>query len=104
MVLRRIEPISLAKIYGVLGALYGLLVGLPMACFMSMMGSAMDQYGGGGGMMGGIGIAAVILYPIMGAVFGFIGGLIGAFVYNFAAERVGGVEMEFDEEIAGDIL
>ena len=38
MVLTRIEPMSLAKVYAVLGALYGLLVGLPIACFMSMMG------------------------------------------------------------------
>lgn len=96
MVLTRIEPVSLAKIYAVLGGLYGLLVGLPMACFMSMMGSAMNQYGDGGGVMGGVGILAVILYPIMGALFGFIGGFVSALIYNFAADRVGGVEMDFD--------
>ena len=106
MVLSRIEPVSLGKIYALLGALYGLLVGLPMACFLSMMGSALSTYGdGAGGMMGGVGILAVVLYPLMGAVFGFIGGLVSALVYNLAAGWVGGVEMTFEEEFeTGDLL
>jgi len=104
MVLTRIEPMSLAKVYAVLGALYGLLVGLPIACFMSMMGSAIEQYGGSGGGMGGVGLAAIIIYPIMGAIGGFIGGIITAFVYNLVAGWVGGVEMEFDGMDGGDIL
>ncbi|MDX1438744.1 MAG: hypothetical protein R3284_02470 [Rubricoccaceae bacterium] len=104
MVLTRIEPMSMAKVYAVLGALYGLLIGLPFACFASMVGSQLSQFGDGGGAAGGIGILALIMYPIFGAIGGFIGGLISAFVYNLVAGWVGGIEMEFDGMGGGDIL
>lgn len=104
MVLTRIEPMSMAKIYAVLGALYGLLIGIPFACVASMVGSQLSQFGDGGAAAGGIGLAAIIIYPIGGAVGGFIGGLISAFVYNLVAGWVGGVEMEFDGMDGGDIL
>ncbi len=71
---------------------------------MSMMGSAISQYGGNGGGMGGVGLAAIIIYPIMGAIGGFIGGFITGFVYNLVAGWVGGIEMEFDGMDGGDIL
>ena len=105
MVLTRIEPMSMGKVYAVLGALYGLLLGIPWACAASMMGSAISQYGGSGGAgMAGVGVAAIIIGPIMGAIGGFIGGIITAFVYNLVAGWVGGVEMEFDGMDGGDIL
>ena len=40
----------------------------------------------------------LILYPIMG----FIGGIIGAAIYNLAARFVGGIEMTLDGEILPD--
>ncbi len=39
-------------------------------------------------------IIMIILYPLMG----FIGGIIGAFVYNFAARLIGGLEVTLDVE------
>lgn len=104
MVLTRIEPMSMAKIYAVIGALYGLLIGVPFACMAAMIGSQLSQYGDGGAAAGSIGFAAIIIYPIGGAIGGFIGGLISAFVYNLVAGWVGGIEMEFDGMEMGDIL
>ena len=46
------------------------------------------------------GIAAILILTIAAgvggnaAIFGFIGGLIGAFVYNVAAKFTGGLEVE----------
>ena len=55
--------------------------------------------------MGGVGLAAIIIYPIIGAIGGFIGGIITGFVYNLVAGWVGGIEMEFDGVIdGGEIL
>ncbi len=90
MILRRIEPMSLAKVYAVIYAVIGLLFGLPMACFGAMMGSMV------GNGDGGIGLASIIVFPLVAAIGGFIGGLLTAFVYNLVADRVGGVELEFD--------
>jgi hypothetical protein len=48
----------------------------------------------GGGMVMGMGLAAVVLLPILYGVFGFIGGVISAFFFNLAAKYVGGLELE----------
>ena len=101
MVLTHIEPISLAKVYAVVYGLMGLLIGLPAGCFFALVGSQVSD----AGPLAGVGFAAVIIYPIMFAIMGFIGGLIFAFIYNLVAGWVGGVEVEFDGMMAhGDIL
>ena len=51
--------------------------------------------------MAGMGIAAVIVMPIIYGVLGFIGGIISAAMYNLIAGFVGGIEMEFDSPDAG---
>ena len=50
---------------------------------------------GDGGAIGGIvvAIAMIIVYPIMG----FIGGVISAALYNFAANIVGGFEITLNQ-------
>jgi hypothetical protein len=60
MVLTRIEPISLAKVSAVVYAFIGLLVGLPMGCFFSMVGSQVE----GGGFMTGIGLSSLIVLAL----------------------------------------
>ncbi len=104
MVLTRIEPMSMAKIYAVIGAFYGLLIGVPFACIASMVGSQLSQFSDGGAAVGGLGLAAIIIYPIGGALCGFIGGLIGALIYNLVAGWVGGIEIEFEGMESGEIL
>lgn len=98
MILRRIEPMSLAKVYAVIYAVIGLLFGLPMACLSAMMGSMVgsSDYGDAGAAFGGFGLASIIVIPLFAAVAGFIGGLVTAFIYNLVADRVGGVELEFE--------
>lgn len=92
-VLRRIEPVSLAKVYAAVYAIIMLIIALPAGCVVLIGGAASD----GGGMFAGLGLFLIVLYPIFGAIAGFIGGLITGFVYNFVADRVGGVEVEFDD-------
>ncbi|HYE94945.1 MAG TPA: hypothetical protein VD962_01950 [Rubricoccaceae bacterium] len=110
MVIRRIEPISLAKVTAVLYGFFGLLFALPMACFSSMMGSMMDSmdssgYGdAGSAAFTGFGIASIIVFPIMFAIGGFIGGLLYAFLYNLVAGWVGGIEVDVDGLDTGNIL
>jgi hypothetical protein len=35
-------------------------------------------------------------YPVFGTVFGWLGGLVGAFLYNLVARAVGGLELELE--------
>lgn len=107
MVITRVEPMSVAKIFAVLYAVFALLFALPMGCFGAMMGSAMSDASGAPnpfGALGGFGIASMIMFPLMGAVAGFIGGLIYGFLYNLVAGWVGGIEVEVDSEGERSIL
>ena len=100
-VLRRIEPVSLAKIYAVVTGALMLVFALPAGCVMLIAGGAAGESAGFGA---GLGLAVVLLYPIFGVVFGFIAGWLYGFVYNLVADRIGGVEIELDEPLGASIL
>ena len=42
------------------------------------------------------GVASIVIFPILFAVFGAIGGGLGAVIYNVAARFVGGIEVEVE--------
>jgi len=92
MVIERVGPLSVGKLLGCLYALLGLIIGGFISLF-ALAGAAI-----GGGMQGAsaalFGVGAVILLPILYGVFGFIGGIIGAALYNLVASLVGGIEIE----------
>lgn len=98
---RRIEPVSLAKIYAVITGALMLLFAVPAGCVLAIAGGTVDELGGIGA---GVGIMMMIMYPIMGVVMGFIMGWLYGFIYNLVADRVGGVEIELDGIAEPDIL
>ena len=91
--IRRIEPVSLAKIYAVITGALLLLFSVPAGCFLLVLGGTTNEFGA---MGAGIGLAMMVIYPIMGVVMGFIVGWLYGFIYNLVADRVGGVEVELD--------
>jgi hypothetical protein len=92
MVVRRVGPLSVAKISGVLYAIFGLIGGAFISLF-SVVGSAFAPDNAGlPGMLFGIG--AIILLPIVYGLLGFIFSLIGAALYNLIAGWVGGIELD----------
>ncbi|MEM9353250.1 MAG: hypothetical protein AAGA92_09570 [Planctomycetota bacterium] len=97
MVLKRIDPFSCGQVLGVLYAAFGLVFG-GFFSLVAVLGAAAQQ-DGGPGAAGGIimGVAAVVIMPVMYGVMGFLGGLIGAFLYNLAAGFIGGVRVEFEQ-------
>jgi len=72
----------LALLYGVIGGIFA-----PFALLGGIFGE--------GGMLAGIIVAVVliVMYPIMG----FIGGVISAAIYNFAAGLIGGIEITLEQ-------
>jgi hypothetical protein len=93
-VLRRIGPLSLAKIAGLLYALGGLIGGAFISLF-ALAGAASSNFGASWVSFGpAFGVAAIILLPLLYGVMGFIGGLIGAAVFNVLVDVVGGIELE----------
>ncbi|HZM62010.1 MAG TPA: hypothetical protein VFB85_19505 [Vicinamibacterales bacterium] len=92
MVIKRVGPVSCAKIAGVLYAIIGLIVG-GIASLIAMVGFAASgsESSGFGAFMG---VGSIIFFPILYACFGFVGTLIMAALYNVVAGMVGGVELE----------
>ncbi|HWS72663.1 MAG TPA: hypothetical protein VN605_11140 [Thermoanaerobaculia bacterium] len=92
MIIKRIAPMSLAKVSAVLYALLGLIFG---ACIslISMAGSAFaPKEAAGFGMLFGVG--AIIALPIFYGILGFVFSLISAALYNLVAGWVGGIEID----------
>jgi hypothetical protein len=92
MVIKRVSPLSLAKVSGVLYAGMGLIFGAIISV-VSLVGGAFMPRGAGFGS-GLFGVAAVVALPIFYGGIGFIFSLIAAVLYNLVASWVGGVEIE----------
>lgn len=75
----------------VLGTLYGILslIVMPFFLLAALLG---NKSGGAASVALGIGLA--LLMPVIYAVAGFLGGLIGAALYNLIAKWTGGLEFE----------
>lgn len=83
--IQRIAPLQLGKLLAVIYALFS-VVFIPFI----MLSAFMSPEGSGPGILFAIGM------PILYIVLGFIGGIIGAFIYNLSAKWVGGVEIEIE--------
>lgn len=82
----RIEPGQLALMSGAGYAIFGLIFGLIFFGIASVMPAA-RQFGGMAPAL------LIIVFPIMYGIFGYIGGLISAAIYNILAGIVGGIKV-----------
>jgi len=100
--IKKLGVLSVAKIYAVMMLIIALIFSIPYGLFIiifsltgaSNMGGNNALALGGGGVVAGI--LVMIGFPIMYAIFGFVGGIIGALIYNVLAGIVGGVEIEVE--------
>ena len=95
MVIKRVGPLSLAKIAAILYAVVGIIAGLIVSA-ISMAGVFGAGTPRGAGIAAFVGGGAIIVFPILYGVLGSIGALIMAGLYNLAAGIMGGVEMEVE--------
>jgi len=102
MLIKRVGPVSLGKILGIIYAFFGFVAGLFFSFFVlmgSILGSAIeDSPEPLVGMIFGVG--AVFAFPIFYGLLGFLGGIITAGIYNFVSRWVGGIDVEFEEKPA----
>ena len=94
MIVKRVAPMSFAKISGVLYALMGLCFGAFFS-LIGLAGAAVAPARNAGGLLPIVfGVGAIVVLPIFYGVIGFVFSLVGAALYNLVAGWVGGIEME----------
>ena len=93
MEIKRIRPKSFGKILAVTYAVFGFIGGLFFLVIAIGAQNGSDTTGAPPIIFG---LAAPIALPLLYGVFGFLTGVIGAWIYNVAAKRVGGIEIETD--------
>jgi hypothetical protein len=101
MTIRRFGVLSVAKMYGLLMFIFGLIIGVLYGLFFIIFGAAMSAVGGNQATMSGVssavvGIGMMIGIPLMYGVLGFVMGAIGALVYNGVSGIIGGVKFDLE--------
>ena len=84
--IKRIAPVQLGKMLAVVYALFSVIF-IPFM-FISFLAVPDGR---------GPGLIFCIIFPVLYIVIGFIGGIVGAFIYNLSASWIGGIEIEFEE-------
>ncbi len=93
MTIKRVGPLSCAKIAAALYAVMGLVGGIFLS--LAAMAGAFAGDDGPGGIMGAMfGVGAIVILPIFYACLGFVATLILASIYNALAAAVGGIEVD----------
>jgi hypothetical protein len=93
--LKAIDPVSLGKLMAIVNAIIGLIVGIIFALFASIFLAAIPTGVGVPYLLPfALGAFAVIAFPILFAIAGFIWGVVVAFLYNVVAKRFGGVKLD----------
>ena len=105
VIIKRIAPLSAAKIVGLIYA----LIGFPFALLVwvvslvgfnssGLSGSPFAPFSPGVVVAGGA--AAVLILPIVYGAFGFVMTLIGACIYNIVAGFAGGLSIEVQMDVS----
>ena len=89
--LRSVNPLQLGLFIACLYLLLGLITALLMGPLLTMMAASMHMP-----MPMSMGFGTIIFMTFFYAVFGFVGGIISAFMYNLVASLTGGVELTFE--------
>ena len=90
---KQVTRISLLQSAKVAAALY-FVMSLPFIAIMAVVASFAPR-----GAMG-MGMATLIIIPVMYALFGFLFSLLGGWIYNVVAGQIGGFEFT-TTEVAG---
>jgi hypothetical protein len=92
MKVKRIGPKSLGKVLGLTYAFFGFLGGLFFLLISLISQNGADATNAPPPIV--FGLIAPIAFLLLYGIFGFVGGVISAWIYNVAAKRIGGIEID----------
>lgn len=90
MKIKRISPLSLAKISGLLLAILGFFLGVLIATLTLVASLTQIK------IQGASGYFAIIVLPVVYGVLGFVLAFIQAWLFNIIAKKIGGLEIEVE--------
>lgn len=90
-ILTKIDVMSTAKIYAIMMAIFGLVMGIMLAIMNYFLPTATIEpevaYFP-------FGWSAIIIFPIMYGIMGFLTGALMAWLYNTLSAKIGGIKLE----------
>lgn len=89
MKIKRIGPMSLGRVASAIYAVLGLILGV----FFAVITLFSTQIPSPSWMFG---VGAVVIFPVLYGVMGFVFGFLVALLYNFIAKKVGGIELDVE--------
>jgi len=92
-IVKSVGVLSVAKIMGLIQGCIGLIF-VPFLLLIGLLGTFAGQQKNP--LAGLFSVGFALFMPIFYAVFGFIGGAVGALLYNLFASLVGGFEFELE--------
>ncbi|RME53346.1 hypothetical protein D6783_02185 [Candidatus Woesearchaeota archaeon] len=101
-ILRRVNPMSLAKYTTVFFALFGLVSAIFLIYLAASIGGSVEEGARALGegyttsILEDFNYSALIIMPVLGGVIGFLTGAIVGVVYNGLSFLFGGLEIELD--------
>jgi len=90
--IKQFGVLSVAKFCGVMGLVWGFVMGIFLAIGVGGMASAMGTQALGIGA----GIFGLVIMIIFGGIGGFISGAVVSFIYNIVLGAIGGIEMDLE--------
>ncbi len=98
IVVRRIGVISMARIMAIIYSMIGLIVGTVFS-LIAVTGEALGSPIGGSSRLieTMMGIGAIILFPILYGLIGFVAGVLTGAIYNLASRIIGGIVLEGEQ-------
>ncbi len=99
-IVKKVGPISLAKLQGVGGVILGLIMGILFTVVGGVASQFAEKATGSSASLGiaGFGAASIIIFPIMYGIIGFVSGLVSGWIYNVVAGWVGGIQIELQQK------
>lgn len=91
--IKKFGVMSLAKVMAALYMFMGFIFGAIMTIF-SLFAAGSSEAAQMGVLFG---IGAIIVFPIIYGVMGFVGGLLMGWMFNFVAPKVGGLTLHVEE-------
>lgn len=97
--IKKINALSVAKMFGLSMTILGFIVGLIVGFVMFVIGSVFGSTNGFATTLAPcLGIIGFLIIPFLYGAIGFILGALSTLIYNLLASWVGGIEIEFGDK------